>query len=222
VSELLDQAVELLFRYRPLVWEKGRLALGASRTELLVVAILALAGAVALAVSARATLRAGRAAGVLLLTARGLALLLLLVVLLRPQLVVTTSVSQQNVVGVLVDDSRSMEIADGDGSARGARVRSALDGQDGLLARLAERYQVRLFRFSGGAGRIATLDSLVRGPAHRAWALTRRRPPGPARPPPLGPGSGHRRGRQRRHRTDGRAARPAERGAAGLRSGGGG
>jgi uncharacterized membrane protein len=160
VSEGLGQVVELLFKYRPLVWEKGRLALGASRMELVAVAVLALIGAAALVTSVRATLRAGRAPGLVLLTARVLALALLLAILLRPQLVVSTSVTQQNVVGVLVDDSRSMQIPDVAAQPRGEQVRTMLAGGGGLLARLAEQYQVRVFRFSGGAGRINTLDSL--------------------------------------------------------------
>lgn len=168
MNELLDQAIELLFRYRPLVWEKGRLALGASRTELVVVAILAAAGVAALMVSLRATLRAGRTVGPVLFAARVVALGVLLLVLLRPQLVVSTSVTQQNVVGVLVDDSRSMQIADEDDSPRGERVRRFLEGDDGLLARLAEQYQVRVFRFSTGAERVASLDSLRQAGARTA------------------------------------------------------
>jgi uncharacterized membrane protein len=160
VSEGLGPVVELLFKYRPLVWEKGRLALGASQMELLVVAVLALAGAAALATSVRATLRAGRAPGLALLGARGLALALLLAILLRPQLVVSTSVTQQNVVGVLVDDSRSMQVPDEADRPRGEQVRTVLGGGDGLLARLADQYQVRVFRFSRGADRIGSLDSL--------------------------------------------------------------
>jgi hypothetical protein len=48
-------------------------------------------------------------------------LLLVLACLFRPVLVVRAAVPQQNVVGVLLDDSRSMQIADMDGQPRASR-----------------------------------------------------------------------------------------------------
>ena len=50
-------------------------------------------------------------------------LLLVLFCLFRPVLVVKAAVPQQNFLGVLVDDSRSMQIADVDGQPRSAFVK---------------------------------------------------------------------------------------------------
>ena len=63
------------------------------------------------------------------------------------------AVNQQNVVAVLLDDSRSMQIPDVAGQA--AR-RSTCSEQFGaadspLLKSLAERFLVRMFRFSSAA-----------------------------------------------------------------------
>ncbi len=56
--------------------------------------------------------RLGRRGRVLLGAARAAAIALVLLCLLRPQLVLSLVVPQENVVGVLLDDSRSMQIAD--------------------------------------------------------------------------------------------------------------
>src|SRR5690606_30522760 len=57
--------------------------------------------------------------------------------------------------GVLVDDSRSMRLADASGAPRSEFVRSELAAGEGtLLAALSERFVVRLFRFSDLARRM--------------------------------------------------------------------
>ena len=52
--------------------------------------------------------------------------------------------SQQNIIAVVVDDSRSMGIADSDGKTREAAALAALNG--GVLAGLQKRFQTRLYR----------------------------------------------------------------------------
>ena len=59
---------------------------------------------------------------IVLTTLRVALLLVVLACLFRPVLVVRAAVPQQNVVGVLLDDSRSMQIADMDGGPRSAFV----------------------------------------------------------------------------------------------------
>jgi hypothetical protein len=74
--------------------------------------------------------------------------------LFRPMLLLSAPVPQRNFVGVLVDDSRSMQIADG-GHARADVIRNALGTRDSaLVAALRERFQVRLFRFGSALQRI--------------------------------------------------------------------
>ena len=73
--------------------------------------------------------------------------------LFRPVLVVKAAVPQQNFLGVLIDDSRSMQIADWNGAAA-RRVRqagSSATPDAALLKALSERFVLRTFRFSSSA-----------------------------------------------------------------------
>src|SRR5712692_1106675 len=109
---MFERLFRLLFKYPPLVFEQGELVWGVSLPGL-----LAISAAAALAIAALLTYRAltrerrGREQPVLI--ALRLAIVVLLgFCLLRPTLTLKASVPQQNFVGVLVDDSHSMEIAD--------------------------------------------------------------------------------------------------------------
>jgi uncharacterized membrane protein len=64
---------------------------------------------------------------------------------------------QQNVVAVLVDDSRSMSLADAPGT-REAAAQAVLNG--GLLKSLGERFQVRLYKFGKEPERIQKPEQL--------------------------------------------------------------
>jgi uncharacterized membrane protein len=82
---------------------------------------------------------------------------LLLFLLWHPALSVATLKPQQNVIAVLVDNSRTMAIADSSGTreaAAGALVKS-------LLPSLANRFQVRLYEFGKEPVRIQKNDQLT-------------------------------------------------------------
>ena len=147
---MLEALFRLLFKYRPLVFEQGDLTIAASRPMLVALAVTA-----AVAVYALATYRGVPAARLRdrgVLVALRLALLgVLAFCLIRPTLVVKAAVPQQNFLGVLVDDSRSMQIADG-GEPRGEFVRRQLAGPDAPLANaLSKKFVLRFFRFSSSA-----------------------------------------------------------------------
>src|SRR6186997_27639 len=57
----------------------------------------------------------------------------LLFCLLRPLLVLRAAVPQQNFLGVLIDDSRSMTIADRDGQTRGDFIKEQLGAKNAKL-----------------------------------------------------------------------------------------
>ena len=85
-----------------------------------------------------------------------------MVCLFRPMLLLSAAVPQRNYVGVLVDDSRSMRIADR--TARRAATGSSMQfgGPDSvLLKKLREKFIVRLFSFSSGAQRVDSLRDLT-------------------------------------------------------------
>jgi uncharacterized membrane protein len=76
---------------------------------------------------------------------------LILFLLWHPALSIATLRPQQNVVAVLVDDSRSMSIKDSSGT-REAAAQAALNS--GMLKRLGEKFQVRLYKFGKEPERI--------------------------------------------------------------------
>lgn len=82
---------------------------------------------------------------------------LALLMLWQPAVSIQSLRSQQNVVSVLVDTSRSMAIAE-DGAARLEQVREAIG--NGFLEQLEERFRVRLYSFSSGLERVKSLDSI--------------------------------------------------------------
>ena len=104
----------------------------------------------------RGALTGFRPAAIWLLQTTMVALILLL--LWRPALSVATLRPQQNVVAVVVDDSRSMALQDGAGT-RLAEARAVLRG--GLLDSLAGRFQVRLYRMGRDVERIRKPEELT-------------------------------------------------------------
>ncbi len=82
--------------------------------------------------------------------------------LLRPVLLLKVAVPQQNFVGILLDDSRSMQIADQDGKPRSEFLISQLGRPDApLLTELGKRFQVKVFRFSSSAERLQSAADLT-------------------------------------------------------------
>ncbi len=92
---------------------------------------------------------------------QALALWVVLVMLWRPALRVTALKPQQNVVAVVVDDSRSMLLKDEGGAARVDAAKKLLN--DGLLDQLKKRFQVRLYRAGANLERVQNLDAVTGG-----------------------------------------------------------
>ncbi len=120
----------------------------------------------------------------------------------RPTLVLKAAVPQQNFLGVLLDDSRSMAIADRDGQPRSAFVQQQLAGPNGaLLNALSQRFVLRFFRFSSSTDRVASAaDSEVRRHRDAARPGARARARRARRPAARRPRDGHRRRRHVRRR----------------------
>lgn len=156
---------ELLFKYPTSIFHKGRFVfLTPWPLWLLGVGILLAAALLFWHVRRNHGMLSGaRPIAIWLLETSLIALLLFL--LWHPALSVATLRPQQNVVAVLVDDSRSMTIAD-DAGTRLAREQSVLNG--GLLKSLGDRFQVRLYKFGSDAQRVQKpLDVAGAAPATR-------------------------------------------------------
>ncbi len=153
----MDAVFRFFFKYPLLVFQQGDVTMGASRPALLVVlAVAAIAGAAL--VTYKSITSEGSPRDKTILVALRLALVaVLFFCLVRPTLVLKAAVPQQNFLGVLVDDSRSMLIADRDGQPRSQFVQQQLTGpQAPLLNELQKRFVLRFFRFSSSAGRISS------------------------------------------------------------------
>jgi Putative glutamine amidotransferase len=153
---------QFLFKYPSPVFTKGRFVLlGAWPAWLLPVMIAAGAGGLAMLIGWRLR-RAGAGPGApkglrswrawLIWGLQSAMLALVLVLLWQPAMLVGELSSQQNIIAVVVDDSRSMSIADSDGKTREAAALRALD--DGVLFGLQKRFQTRIYRLGNQLTRV--------------------------------------------------------------------
>ncbi|MBV9938218.1 MAG: hypothetical protein JO150_06930 [Acidobacteriaceae bacterium] len=153
---------EFLFKYPLSAFTRGRFVLLGSWPRTVLFACICLA-ALALAWAMwrrRSSLQQSfRGARAFVLWGLQTALLgLLLLVLWQPAISVTALKPQENVIAVLVDDSRSMALKDGS-ETREEQARRILDSQ--LLKDLRSRFQVRLYRLGAGVERIADSTRLT-------------------------------------------------------------
>src|SRR5437588_3735787 len=146
------------------MYQQGNVAWGLSRSVMFAVAVAAAAAVLAL-VTYRGLAAADRTRDrVILVGLRLAALAVLVVCLFRPTLILKAAVPQQNFLGVLIDDSRSMAIADGEGEPRSAFVQQQLAGPNApLLNALSQQFVLRFFSFSSAAGRVASAGDLKFG-----------------------------------------------------------
>jgi len=158
---MLDSAFQLLFSQRPAMFQQGEFRF-LPTTGSYVAAVLVLAAILMTVMTYRAARSKTGAGGRLGLAAiRTATLLLLLWCLFRPVLVMKAAVPQQNFLGVLIDDSRSMQIADAEGLARGEFARQQFGAAEApLLQTLSDRFVLRTFRFSSAARRLSAPGEL--------------------------------------------------------------
>jgi len=156
---------EFLFKYPRAVFSKGHFVLLGSWPWWALVLFLVAAGAgLAWLIrsklpQASSTVQNWRAWAIWLLQF-GLAALLL-VLLWQPAILVAELRPQQNIIAVLVDDSRSMSIPD-NGTTREAQAIKALGG--GVLDELQKKFQVRVYRLDRQISRVPKLEDLKISP----------------------------------------------------------
>ena len=152
---------EFLFKYPLTAFSRGQLLLFGSGPRWLLAALILLS-ALGLALLMRRRLaraaeplRTRQFALLWLLESATLALLWILI--WRPALSVTQLKPQQNIVAILLDDSRSMSLAE-HGSTRVEQAVRAL--RSGMLTELQQRFQTRLYRFDTGIARITAPEDV--------------------------------------------------------------
>jgi uncharacterized membrane protein len=152
---------EFLFKYPPTVFAKGSFVLLGEWPLWLLIGLLAVSAlALGWVIWRRRrviapTMRGPRTAVVWIL--QSLLVCLLLFLLWQPALSIATLRPQQNIVAVVIDDSKSMSTQE-DGHSRKDQVLATLNG--GLLNSLKSKFQVRLYRLGDHLERIESADKL--------------------------------------------------------------
>ena len=162
---MLEKLFQALFSYRPVVFQQGDFRFDVTTASFVAAGIAAVIMAAAL-ITYRSVGVNGRTRDRVVLTVLRMAALALVVFcLFRPTLVVKAAIPQQNVVAVLLDDSRSMQIADWtDNQPRAEFLRQQFAADSSpLLKALSDRFLVRVFRFSSTAGRVNSVKDLTFG-----------------------------------------------------------
>ena len=150
---MFDKTYQFLFKYQQDVFERGDFVWGSSRW--MAGLVLVAAGAGAYALLTYRSVRLGPRDRAVLTTLRIATLAVLVFSLLRPMLILKVAVPQQNFVGVLLDDSRSMQVSDLEGHTRGNYITRNFGADTSpLLAKLSEKFVVRTYRFSSFTERL--------------------------------------------------------------------
>jgi uncharacterized membrane protein len=157
---LLERLFELAFKYRSVVFEQAAVGIRPPMPIAVVAGLVAAAAGAAI----WAHLRAGRAvpawARSTLLALRLTAIAAVAFSLVRPVLIVRTVEPQRNFLAVLIDDSRSMSIADRGSDTRGSVVSRIIGPGSRVSTALAARFGLRVFSFAASTDRLADIKGL--------------------------------------------------------------
>lgn len=153
---------QFLLGHDPAEWVGGRLSFGTPvHLAVMIGGLAALIGLVWI-LYRKTTIAAGGRLKVFLITLRSSVLAALLLCLLQPMLITSMPVPQQNDIAVLVDNSRSMTIRDmEDGRSRGDIAVDLLYGENGLMDRLRNDFQLHAFRIGTGSHPVSGPEDLT-------------------------------------------------------------
>jgi uncharacterized membrane protein len=155
---------EFFFKYPRSVYDRGQFSLlGAWPKWMLVALILAAAAGLAWLIRSRLAEAAPVLRGWRAWVIWGLQTLLAALVLFllwQPAITVAELKPQQNIIAVLVDDSKSMAISDSGAAGFTRQTQAVRALQDGVLASLNRGFQTRLYRVDDVPARIESLNDL--------------------------------------------------------------
>ncbi len=161
MPEILDTVFEYLFKYPRIAYERGDIVWSGSWSPLLLAGMFVLGAGLVFWSYRWSRARTSPTTTLALALFRATGLVVLLICLLRPTLVLSTAVPQQNVVAILIDDSRSMGIPDEEERARGLVAQETFASQESsVLDEIQERFMVRHFRFSALTERLRDSNEL--------------------------------------------------------------
>lgn len=156
---MFESIFAFFFKYRPSIFSQGALTFGVSWPLSGAIVGAALVAAAALVTYRGVKPHSARDRALLIALRLG-ALAVIAFCLFRPVLVLRAAVPQQNFVAVLMDDSRSMQIADG-GEPRAESVREQFGTGSKVLQALSEKFVLRFFRFSSSTDRVRSAADLT-------------------------------------------------------------
>ena len=143
---------QFLLGHPPAGWVGGRLSFGIPVHFAVMIGGLAALIGVVWILYRKTTIAAGGRLKVFLIALRSSVLAALLLCLLQPMLITSMPVPQQTDVAVLVDNSHSMTIRDMEGGlSRGETAVDLLYGENGLMDRLQDDFQLHAFRIGAGS-----------------------------------------------------------------------
>src|SRR3954470_23369898 len=157
----MESVFSFFFKYRPEVFAKGDLVFGAPASVMLLLGLGLLIGGPAVMTYAGVRGKSTRRDRWVLSALRVASLVVLVVCLFRPMLLLSDAIPQRNFVAVVLDDSKSMTIADAQGKPRGAFEIGAFAPESTLITELRKKFQVRLFRMNASAERIESTKGLT-------------------------------------------------------------
>jgi uncharacterized membrane protein len=147
---------EFFFKYRPIVYEKGRLTFGLlnSKWLFLLFILAAIGGAIYFY---RKVSREKFSPWMIVL--RAATFVILLFMLMQPMLNVAQVLPQDSYIAVVIDSSESMQIKDDGLTARKDALLKKME-ETAFLAELAKRFKVRLVTFNSEARRVETIEEI--------------------------------------------------------------
>jgi uncharacterized membrane protein len=158
---MFESLFEFLFKYRPLMFEQGDFTFRASWAGGLALLAVVAAGVATWRSYTRVRGNSQPLDRTVLTAVRLISLAVLAFCLMRPILVLSSVVPQQNFLGVLIDDSRSMQISDRDETARLQFIEDQFSTPEGdLRSALNERFSLRFFGFSTETDRLDVVNEL--------------------------------------------------------------
>lgn len=157
----MEQVVSFLFKYKAALFSKSQFGFGARPSVLVLLVIVAGLALLVYFLYVRNPVRLTLGWRVLLIGLRLALVALILFCLMRPVIVVPTVVAQSSYVAVLMDDSKSMQLADEGEQSRLETVKRLMAAESGFHMALADKFKVRTFKFSEIAERVESAADLT-------------------------------------------------------------
>ena len=143
---------EFLIGHQPAQWVDGRFSFGTPIQAFVLIGGLAALVGIVWILYRKTTVTANTRLKVTLIALRSFLLTALVLCLLQPMLITSTPVPRQTDVAVIVDNSRSMTIQDmADGRSRGDVAVDLLYGENRLMDRLGDDFQLHVFGINAGS-----------------------------------------------------------------------